>query len=237
MTVSLKDVQINRDHAVAKEGLRSGDYIEIQVADNGSGMTPKTLGSIFDPYFTTKPAGEGTGMGLSVVHGIVESYGGKITVESTLGKGTLFAIYLPITKKRQLDRTYESENLPIGKEHILLVDDEPAIAKVSAQILERLGYTVTTQTSSLEALELFRSRSQDFDLIITDMTMPNMTGDILASELIKLRPRIPVILCTGYSKKIPDEQIQEKAINAIAYKPIIKSELAKTVRKVLDEAI
>ena len=157
---------------------------------------------IFDPYFTTKGVGEGTGMGLALVHGIVKSYGGKITVGSKPGQKTLFTIYLPVTRKRQEHYLYQSETLPTGKERILFVDDEAPIAKIGGQTLEKLGYTVSIRTNSLEALELFRTKPNDFDLIITDMTMPNMTGDSLAIELMKIRSDIPVILCTGYSKKI-----------------------------------
>ena len=195
----------------------------------------KYIGSIFEPYFTTKDPGEGTGLGLATVHGIIESYGGKITVDSQIGKGTTFTIYLPATKKRSDQEAYVPEELPAGTERILFVDDEASIAKMGSQILKRLGYTVTTRTSSIEAFELFRSKPNDFDLVITDMTMPNLTGDKLATELMKIRPDIPVILCTGYSNKISDETASEIGINAFAYKPVAKATLAKMVRKVLDE--
>ena len=235
LKVGLHDVKIQPNHAMVSEGMKPGDYVHIIVSDTGIGMTPEVLETIYDPYFTTKPPGEGTGLGLSVVHGIVESYGGKISVESTKGVGSSFSIWLPITKKRQLESAYKPEMLPVGRERVLLVDDEPSIAKIGAQILKRLGYAVTTRTSSIEALELFRSKSNYFDLVITDMTMPNMTGDALARELIKIRFDIPVILCTGYSNKISEAQALDMGIKAIAYKPIIRSELAKTVRQLLDE--
>jgi CheY-like chemotaxis protein len=173
-------------------------------------------------------------MGLAMVHGIVESYGGKIVVDSNLGKGTTFLVYLPVTRKRKIQRQYEPEILPTGAERVLFVDDEAPIAKIGSQGLERLGYKVTTRASSIEALELFRSKPNNFDLVITDMTMPNMTGDKLAVELMKIRPDNPVILCTGYSKTISDETASEIGIKALAYKPIVKSDLAKTVRRVLD---
>ena len=190
----------------------------------------------FEPYFTTKAHGEGTGIGLAMVHGVVESYGGQISVESQLGKGTTFTIHLPITKKQSAQGAYVPEELPTGTERILFVDDEAPIAKMGSQILERLGYSVTTRTSGIEALELFRTKPNDFDLVVTDMTMPNLTGDKLAVELMKIRPEIPVILCTGYSKKISDETASEIGIKAFAYKPVVKADLAKSVRKVLDEA-
>jgi CheY-like chemotaxis protein len=149
-------------------------------------------------------------------------------------KGTVFTIYLPVTRKRESSLPYQSEDLPTGTERILLVDDETQITKMTRQALERLGYSVTTRNSSVKALELFDSSPNRFDLVITDMTMPNMTGDKLAAELVKIRPDIPVILCTGYSKKLSDETASDVGIKAFAYKPIVKAELANTVRKLLD---
>ena len=235
LEVSLKDSTIADSLDWKKLELRQGNYLEIKVSDTGTGISPEIIESVFEPYFTTKGTGEGTGLGLAVVQGIVETYGGKITVDSILGKGTTFAIYLPITKKHTANLAYKSESLPTGAERILLVDDEGPIVKMNSELLERLGYSVTTRTSSIEAMELFRSKPEDFDLIITDMTMPNMTGDLLAIELIKIRPDIPVILCTGYSKKISEETASEIGINAFMYKPITMGDMAKTVRKVLDE--
>ena len=233
---SLKDVVMDRGVNREKQDLKPGNYIEIKVSDTGTGIPPKIINSIFEPYFTTKGPGEGTGMGLAMVHGIVESCGGNISVDSTPGEGTTFTIYLPITRKRQEHRPYEPGDLPSGTERILFIDDEAPIAKMGSQVLERLGYSVTTRTSSVEALELFRAKPNEFDLVISDMTMPNMTGDVLAVELMTIRPDLPVILCTGYSKKISDENAAEIGIKAFAYKPIVKADLARTVRKVLDEA-
>lgn len=187
-------------------------------------------------YNTTKDPGEGTSMGLAVVHGIVESYGGKIEVQSAPGRGSVFRIYLPTAGKRKSQSCYEPVRLPSGTEHILFVDDEEAIVKMSGQLLQRLGYRVTAVTSSLEAVELFRSKPDDFDLVVTDTTMPNMTGDRLAVELMKIRADIPIILCSGYSKRVSDESAAKIGIRAFAYKPIVMADLAETVRKVLDEA-
>ena len=234
LTVGLKDVVVEGDLR-KRLALPYGDYIELVISDTGGGIAPGTIDSIFEPYFTTKGPGEGTGMGLAVVHGIVESYSGKIIVESALGQGSAFTIYLPITRKRKSRRIYEPEELPKGTERILFVDDEESIAKMGSRNLEGLGYIVTTRTSSIEALELFQSKSTEFDLVITDMTMPNMAGDRLAVELMKIRPDIPVILCTGYSKKISDEAASDIGIKAFAYKPMVKADLANSVRKVLDE--
>ena len=234
--VDLDDVNIDERSPLIQGGLKPGNYIKLTVSDTGSGIDPGIIKLIFEPYFTTKSVGEGTGMGLAMINGIVESYGGKITVDSELGKGSTFSIYLPITKKRDAYRPFEQGEIPSGNERILFVDDELPIAAMGGQILERMGYQVTVRTSSIEALELFRSKPNGFDLVITDTAMPNMTGDKLAMELIATRSDIPVILCTGYSKIITDEKAAEIGIKAFVYKPIVKADLAKTIRKVLDEA-
>ncbi len=233
LTVSMKDLSFDKENSPI--GMKAGDYVEIKVSDTGSGIAPEIIDSIFEPYFTTKEPGEGTGMGLAIVRGVIESYDGKISVASQLPKGTTFTTYLPITKKRD-HKAYVPEQLPTGTEHILFVDDEHPIAKMGRRTFESLGYSVTTRTSSEEALELFKAKPNDFDLVVTDMTMPNMTGDQLAIELMKIRNDIPVILCTGFSKRISDDSIADIGIRAFAYKPIVKADLAKTVRKVLDNA-
>ena len=235
LEVGLKDVWIDNESPRKHFDLKPGNYLKITVSDNGPGIAPDIVDLIFEPYFTTKGVGEGTGMGLAMVYGIVEAYDGKITVDSEPGKGTVFSIYLPTTKKRDAYQPYEEERLPSGRERILFVDDEPAVGNMSSQIFERLGYSVTVFDSSIEALALFRATPNDFDLVITDMTMPNMTGDKLALELMKIRPDIPVILCSGYTKEISDQEALAIGIKAFAYKPIVKAELAKTIRKVLDE--
>jgi PAS domain S-box-containing protein len=232
--ISLKEVVIDSDNHLKAIDLTPGKYLALTVSDTGAGIPREIIDKIFEPYFTTKGLGEGTGMGLAMVHGIVENYGGKITVESTPGQGTSFAIYLPVIKKRSEHQAYASEDLSIGTERILFVDDELPIAKMGSQVLERLGYHVTVRTSSIEAVELFCAKPDDFDLVISDVTMPNMTGDKLAIEMMKIRPDIPVILCTGYSKRISDESAAHIGIKAFAHKPIVRSELAKTVREVLD---
>ena len=236
LEVNLSDISI--DGSVKKENfdLKNGSYIKLVVSDTGVGIASEVMGSIFEPYFTTKGPGEGTGLGLAMVHGIVESYGGKISFDSKIGKGTIFTIYFPITKKDGTDRPYESEKYSSGNERVLFVDDEAAIAKMGGRVLEQFGYKTTTRSSSVEALELFRSKPNDFDLVISDMTMPNITGDQLAAELMIIRPDIPIILCTGFSKRLSDKTAEEVGVKAFAYKPIVKLDLAKTVRKVLDEA-
>lgn len=231
LTVNITDIVSNMDNMH-----KPGDYITISISDTGAGIPKENLELIFDPYFTTKNPGEGTGLGLSVVHGIVEGYGGKIIVESELNRGTVFTIYLPATKLHAVTtEQYKYEDLPRGSERVLFVDDEPAIVEVACRLLESLGYKMTCKTGSIEALELFREKPREFDLVITDMTMPGMNGDRLATELIKIRSDIPVILCTGYSKTMSEETALRVGIKAFLMKPIEYSALAKTVRKALDD--
>jgi signal transduction histidine kinase/ActR/RegA family two-component response regulator len=236
LTVRLYDEKIETDVREKTAGLKPGIYQKIEISDTGKGIAEKDLGSIFDPYFTTKAVGEGTGLGLSVVHGIVKSYGGSVSVKSAPGKGTVFSVYLPISKREVLSREEPLKALPRGTERILFVDDEAPVLQIGSRHLEELGYAVTIQNSSVAALELFKTDPDQFDLVITDMTMPNMTGDQFAIELMKIRADIPVILCTGYSKKVTADSASEIGIKAIAYKPIAKADFANTVRKVLDEA-
>jgi PAS domain S-box-containing protein len=234
LKVGIKDLHLDKRNP--QTGMAQGDWVEIQVSDTGVGISPDIIDSIFEPYFTTRGSKEGTGMGLSVVHGIVESHGGRITVDSQLGKGATFAIYLPVFNEQSDRQEHVPEQPASGTEHILFVDDEAAICKMNVLILESLGYKVTSRTSSIEALAVFKEKADVFDLVITDMAMPNITGDRLAAEMMKIKPDIPVILCTGYSETISDETASEIGIKAFAYKPIMKAELAQTVRKVLDEA-
>jgi PAS domain S-box-containing protein len=234
LDVSLQDVKITNPDTI--KGLGLGSYIELKVSDSGIGIAPENIKQIFEPYFTTKSQGKGTGLGLSVVHGIVETYSGKIFVDSTLDVGTTVTVYLPIAKNRIVETSLELEEPPLGSERILFVDDEPAIAKMGARMLENLGYKVSTRTSSVEALELFRLKADHFDLLITDMTMPNMTGDRLAEEIRAIRPNLPIILCTGFSNRITEETAREHGINGFALKPIVRTEFAKLIRKVLDDA-
>ena len=235
LKIGLTDISVDDTPEFVGMELSPGCYVKMTVSDTGVGIPQEIIDAIFEPYFTTKGPGEGTGMGLAMVYGIVENYGGKITVQSEL-KNTVFTIYLPETGECATRQVYAPSELPGGHEKILFVDDEAAIVKVGRQILERLGYDVTTRTSSTEALDLFRANPDDFDLVITDMTMPTMTGDQFAAALIKLRPDVPVILFTGYSKKISEESASDIGIKAFAYKPIVKEALVKTVRRVLDDA-
>ena len=235
LTVELTDVHPSDAEVSNHTALGPWNYLKLTVADTGTGMRPEIMEHIFDPYFTTKKQGKGTGLGLSVAHGIVKSHHGEIMVDSAPGKGTIFAVYFPRLEQKEHTEGDQDEDAITGGERILLVDDEPALVDIGQRILERLGYRVTTSTESVGALELFRERPHDFDLVITDMTMPDMTGDRLASEMIKIRPDIPIILCTGYSDRISDETIAECGARTLAMKPFMRKDLAVTVRRVLDE--
>ena len=215
--------------------LKPGPHLRLRVKDTGRGIPPHLLDRIFDPFFTTKDKGEGTGLGLSVVHGIVKAHGGAITVQSELGKSTLFNIFLPVIEKPLKKETPVEKASPTGTEKILVIDDEIPLVLLGKQMLESLGYDVTTRTSSIEALELFKARPDRFDLVITDMTMPNLTGSELALKIAEIRPDIPVILCTGFSHKITEEKAGEMGIKAFLLKPILKKAMAETVRNVLDK--
>ncbi len=234
LTIRLQETLFEQQRVVGHESLPAGNYFKIEVSDTGIGIPLNVLGSIFEPYFTTKKAGDGTGMGLAMVHGVVKSLNGEIVASSVEGTGTIFTIYLPLSKKTPFKDTASPLDLPQGTESILLVDDELPIVKMSCRILNILGYTTTYRTSSLDALALFRENPKQFDLIITDMTMPDMTGNILAAEVMAIRPDIPVILSSGYSKKIINAKKTDRKIRAILIKPVSRSDMAKTVRAVLD---
>ena len=211
-----------------------GEYVVLSVRDTGTGMTPEILDRIFDPFFTTKKQGEGTGLGLSVIHGIVQSHGGYVTVESEPGKGSTFHVYLPKIEEQALPEDREAPVATGGKERILFVDDEDMLVELNEQRLTRLGYDVVVTTSSMDALDICRKDPDGFDLVITDYTMPNITGMDLATELLKVKPAIPIILCTGDSQPVSPERAQEAGIRAILIKPIGGQELAQAIRSVLD---
>ena len=236
LRAGLDNVFFSQEQKMFGRALKAGHYVKLTVSDTGIGIPEEDMTAIFEPYFTTKPLGEGTGMGLAMVYGMVERYGGGIDVESRLSKGTTFSLYLPVAEQGSENEAYnKSMPSPGGNENILFVDDDAAIAKVGNRILEGLGYCVTSMTNSLAALEHFALKPDLFDLVITDMTMPNMTGDVLATKLMAIRPNIPVILLTGYSKKISDENASKIGIKAFAYKPVLTADLAKTVRTVLNK--
>ncbi|MCF8095192.1 MAG: response regulator [Desulfobacteraceae bacterium] len=235
LNVVLEEKKLNKEDIRGMSLDLSPDrYVRLSVGDTGQGMDKKTLQRIFDPYFTTKTAGEGTGMGLSMVHGIVKGYSGDIRVKSEPEKGSLFEIYLPCLESDAPGNGAGAEwPVPGGTEHVLLVDDEFQVACMLKQMLEQMGYRVTMCTSSADALAAFEAHPESFDLIITDQTMPNMTGDELARELISRRKDIPVILCTGFSEKITEQEARSKGIRAFLMKPVVKRKLAVTIRDIL----
>ena len=226
-------MELDSESLSHRRDLKPGPYIDLTVTDTGHGIPPDVMEKIFDPFFTTKEKGVGTGMGLSVVHGIVHSHDGTIYAYSEPGKGSTFKVYLPAVERRLKPEERVVKPIPTGVERILFIDDEPAIAKVGAQILQSLGYHVVTRTSSIEALELFKEQNDRFDLVITDMTMPHMTGEKLAKELMQIRSDIPVILCTGFSSRINEQKALDIGIRAFISKPILKQEIAETIRRVL----
>lgn len=234
LTVNLKQVRLTPDQLVFPE-LAPGEYARLTVADTGMGMEKDVLDKMFDPYFTTKATGKGTGLGLSVVQGIVKGCNGDIRIYSKPGKGTRIHVYLPIMNQKMDDKCIDqSHPLQGGIESVLLVDDEETIIRLEQQMLERLGYRVTIRTGSVEALEAFKANPGTFDLVVTDMTMPNMTGLQLARKIRGIRPEIPVIICTGFSDQINEEKIKALGIQGYAMKPVIMREIAYTIRNVLD---
>ena len=214
--------------------LNPGGYLKLVVADTGTGMNANTLNRIFDPYFTTKEQGEGTGLGLSVVHGIVRDHGGDIQVYSEVGVGTTFEVLFPQMRAETKKAIETSKPLETGHETILLVDDEKVLIDIGKAMLEQLGYTVETRANPQDALNAFKAKPDKYDLVISDMTMPYMTGDTLAKEIKKLRPDIPIILSTGFSEKLISENLSEAGISDVLMKPIALKDLAKTVRSALD---
>lgn len=234
IAITLKNVELDKDATVQHPELQPRRYVNLTVSDTGHGISQEEIDQIFDPYYTTKEIGQGTGMGLAVVHGVVKEHNGLIAVESELGKGTTFSIFFPVVAKDAVVETETDEKLPTGNERILFIDDEEAIVRLGRQRLERLGYKVEATISPFEALTLFRSKPDQYNLVITDLTMPKMAGDRLVKEFLNIRPDIPIILCTGFSEKI--DEYKAKEIGAADYieKPLDKRDFAFKVRKVLD---
>jgi len=235
LEVSLKPVELDEDEAKSYPNIRAGSYVMLTVSDTGIGIEPELMEKIFDPFFTTKPVNEGTGMGLSVVHGIVLNHEGDITVRSELGKGSTFTVLLPrLEQETERESEIIDGSLPTGNERVMFVDDEDPMVKAGEQMLTQLGYQVEVKTSALEALAAFREQSDRYDLVMTDMSMPNMTGDNLAKAMMRVRPDIPVIICTGFSHQIDEEKALAMGIRAFVMKPFVVKEIAETIRKVLD---
>lgn len=234
MEINLTDIEFRPDSQGIPPGLKPGEYLHLAVRDNGTGISPEVRKRIFEPFFTTRGPGEGTGMGLSVVYGIVKNLNGAITVESELGVGSTFRVFLPKIKTETKAAVVQPGEIPRGNERILFVDDEEMLVEWGEAVLERLGYTVTATTDSAKALKLFSANPSQFDLVITDQTMPKITGAQLSEEILKIRGDIPIILCTGHSNTISPEKAKEIGIRGFVMKPLARQELAQAVRRVLD---
>ncbi|MFC1834835.1 response regulator, partial [Thermodesulfobacteriota bacterium] len=234
LEITVETVHTDSDLSAGSQDLEPGVYLKLTVADSGHGIPSGIMDRLFEPYFTTKKPGEGTGLGLAVVHGIVTSYGGIIKVESQRGDGSTFEVFFPVVEDEAVQPEEVAQTAREGPESILFVDDEKEVLDVAQQTLNRLGYNVTTSTNSLEALELFRKRPEEFDAVITDMTMPHMTGDELAERLIEIKPGIPIILCTGFSELINEDQAKAMGFRAFVMKPIRRAKIAEVIREVLD---
>lgn len=234
LTVGLSQVELTEEDVRHHPGRAAGLYLKLRVQDTGRGIPAELVDKIYNPYFTTKAKGQGTGLGLSVVHGIVQSYSGLIELGSDPGRGTVFEVFLPAIEMEAAREELPVIQLPGGSEHILLVDDEEALIEVLGDMLRLLGYRVTATTSSADALGMFQARPADFDLIITDMTMPGLTGDRLTAEVRADRPDLPVIICTGYNRRLSDNNPESLAVQAILMKPVEHIDFARTVRAVLD---
>jgi len=234
LEVSLEQVYWDSKFIVHYKVLPKGYYIKLSVSDTGIGMAPEILESIFDPYFTTKENDKGTGLGLSVVQGIVKNHNGEINVYSEPDKGSTFTLYFPTTDDQLESRMEEAEAIPGGTESILYVDDEVTVANLGKRLLEQLGYKVTSVTRSVDALQLFKNDPDQFDLVITDMTMPKLRGDQLAERMAAVRPDLPIVICTGFSRYISKEIAKDIGVEALLVKPFTQRELANAVRSAID---
>ncbi|MBU1138944.1 MAG: response regulator, partial [Proteobacteria bacterium] len=238
LQISLQRVDI-QEEAISRGEALPGEYIVFQISDTGQGMSKETRDRIFDPFFSTKAVGKGTGLGLAVLHGIVQDYKGFVEVESALGAGSTFRVYLPAVEDMEGSLAVEDKN-PVreelrGSEEILIVDDDPLLIQVYSRILSELGYRVTEMTSSQEALKKVHSEPRRFDLLITDQTMPDMTGAELAAEVMTINSNIPVIMCTGHSGVVSEKEALAMGIRRYVFKPVLGPMLVDVVREVLDE--
>lgn len=233
LEISLADVDITPDSPVFAEDVKPGEYLQVMVRDTGTGMDPDVMKRVFEPFFTTRDIGTGTGMGLSVVYGIVNDLQGIITVESEPGMGSTFRVFLPKADTKPKEDQWVAQRVSTGTESILFVDDEDMIAAWGQGALERLGYRVTATTDPAEALNIFASDPSRFDLVITDQTMPSMSGMRLAKKLLKIRPEVPIILSTGYSATVSPEKAKEAGIKQLIMKPLARHELAQAIRRAL----
>jgi two-component system, cell cycle sensor histidine kinase and response regulator CckA len=235
LTLELSSTSFPADGPLPDPDLKPGACVKLTVKDTGTGMTDAVQRKIFEPFFTNKPQGEGTGMGLAVVHGVVKSWGGAINVESRVGQGSTFEVFLPRAPRAKAAKEEAAiTDLPTGSERILFIDDEEMLVEMAGDLLGSLGYHVTRAGNSSEAWAIFLEDPSRFDLVITDQTMPDMSGFALARKMLHVRKEVPVILCTGHSDTVSARTAKEAGISAFLMKPVVKKELAQTIRRVLD---
>jgi CheY-like chemotaxis protein len=223
------------DPTLSSQELPSGSYIRLHICDSGQGIDPKIQNKIFEPYFTTKETGKGTGMGLAIVHGIVKHHGGSIVVDSQPGKGSCFEILLPEAKETLAPDKADTNPIPCGQAHLLFVDDEPSLCEVGQEMLEFLGYSVKTCTDPLEALSLFKAKPEAFQLVISDKTMPDMSGDQLIREILSICPKVCTLIATGVNTPDPHEATSLPGTTRVLLKPWDMKTLAQAVREALAE--
>jgi len=233
LEVALNDAVIDSTAVGQDINLPPGEYIRMTISDTGCGMSPQVRRRLFDPYFTTKPKGEGSGLGMAVVHGIVNRYRGGITVYSEEDRGTTVNVYLPRHGEAPPKAAEEEAAPPIGEGAVLLVDDEPQLVAIEKQMLTRLGYRVTACHGSTEALEIFRRQPDAFDVVVTDMSMPRMNGAALSRAILAIRPDTPIILCTGYSAELTVEQARSMGVRCVLMKPVSMQTLATNLREAI----
>ena len=231
--VSLDEVDLSPDFVKARPGMLPGTYQRLRVSDTGHGMSPETLKRIFDPYFTTKEVGQGTGLGLSVVDSIVRDHGGAITVQSVPDEGTTFEVYFPIIVDKKISSEETEKAAPLGSGRILFVDDETMVTEATRLNLENLGYTVLTENDPVRALARFEAEPYSFDLVITDMSMPKMTGLQLSRKISQIREDLPIILMTGFSGLLENINLSKYGIREMVQKPVIRAILAQTISNIL----
>jgi CheY-like chemotaxis protein len=239
LTATVEELEVLNDTDIFGHVITPGRYLELEITDTGIGMDEETLLKAFDPYFTTKAVGKGTGLGLSLVYAIIKAHSGYIKAGSTVGQGTCFSVYLPVVDQeiRVYPRVKQEKGLKHGTEKIMVVDDEENIRRIVQAYLSGYGYSITTFENGAEAFEVFERDPDQFDLIITDMTMPRMTGDELAKSVFRLRKDIPVILCTGYSETISEAKALEMGIRKYVQKPVSNEELVMLIREILDQTV
>jgi PAS domain S-box-containing protein len=235
LELTLEDVELDAAFAEAHAPVGPGQFVHLSVRDTGCGIAPDMLARIFEPFYTTRPKGEGTGLGLAVVHGIVRNHGGLISVESAPGSGATFHVYLPAIPVSAVRDPSAVKELPRGRsERVLFVDDEEIQVELAKELLQELGYEVTGARSAAEALAIFRARPEAVDIVVTDTTMPGMTGDVLAGDLLRLRPGLPVLLCTGFSERVSEARARAIGVRQLLMKPFSLEDLASAIRRALD---